>query len=117
IDADERRRIRQLLNDSGLTLTAIAGHGNPLEPDPEVRAANERRVRAAIDLSVDLAGAEGPVPVVAMGYGKPEQYETHREVLAERFRELAEYAKQRGVVLALEPHVGQAIDLPERVVW
>lgn len=117
IGADERRRIRRLLDDAGLALTAIAGHGNLIESDPETRAANERRVRAAIELSVDLAGADGPVPVVAMGYGKPDQYETQREELAQRFGELAEYARQRGVVLALEPHVGQAIDLPERVVW
>jgi len=37
--------------------------------------------------------------------------------LAECVDELAGHAASRGVVLALEPHVGQAIDLPERVAW
>ena len=117
LDAAARRRIRRLLDDAGLTLTAIAGHGDLLDPDPERRAANVARVKAAMDLSVDLAGQAGPVPVVVMGYGKPERYETQRLELADRFGELAEYGRERGVVVALEPHVGQAIDLPERVVW
>ena len=117
LDAAERRRIRQLLDDAGLELTAIAGHGNLLEPDPTQRAANVARIEAAIDLAVDLAGSSGPPPVVAMGYGTPENYETDRHALAGGFASLADYAKQRGVVVALEPHVNQAIDLPEKVVW
>lgn len=117
LDAAERRRIRQLLDDSGLELTAIAGHGNMLEPDPEKRTANIGRVEAAIDLAVDLAGPSGPPPVVAMGFGTPESYETDRHALAGGFASLADYARQRGVVVALEPHVNQAIDLPEKVVW
>jgi sugar phosphate isomerase/epimerase len=52
-----------------------------------------------------------------MGYGTSETYESDRQVLAERFGELAGYAQGLGGTLALEAHVGQAMDLPERVVW
>ena len=52
-----------------------------------------------------------------MGYGTPETYAADRAALAERFGELAQHAARTGGVLALEPHVGQAMDQPEKVVW
>jgi sugar phosphate isomerase/epimerase len=117
VDADERRRIRRQLDDAGLALPSIAGHGNLLEPDPEKRAAQLARILAAIDLAADLAGPDGPPCVVTMAYGRPNRYEEVRETVAENFGELARYAAGRGVVVALEPHVGQAFDLPEKVLW
>lgn len=117
LDTEERRRIRRLLDAAGLALPSIAGHGNLLEPDPERRALQLARVQAAIDLAVDLAGPEGPPCVVTMAYSKPERYEQDREQVARNFEQLAIYAEARGVVVALEPHVGQAFDRPERVHW
>ena len=116
-DAAERRRIRGLLDEAGLALPSIAGHGNLLEADPAKRAAQLARVRGAIDLAADLAGAEGPPCVVTMAYGRPASYEEVRETVAENFVGLASYGAERGVVVALEPHVGQAFDLPEKVLW
>jgi sugar phosphate isomerase/epimerase len=115
--AAECRRVRALLNSADLALTAIAGHANLLEPDPAARAANMDRIRAGLDLAHDLAGPAGPPPLVTMGYGTSETYGVDREALAERFAELAEHAATTGGVLALEAHVGQAMDAPERVVW
>ena len=63
------------------------------------------------------AGPDGPPCVVTMAYGRPQRYEEVRETVAENFGELARYAAGRGVVVALEPHVGQAFDLPEKVLW
>lgn len=116
-DATERQRIRRLLDQADLALTAVAGHANLLEPDPEQRAANVQRIKATLDLAADLAGPQGPPPVISMGFGTPETYATDREALAERFGELAAYAARRGGVVALEAHVGQAMDLPEKVAW
>ena len=116
-DAAERRRIRALLDDAGLALPSIAGHANLLEPDPEKREAQLARVRAAIDLAADLAGPEGPPCVVTMAYGRPAGYEEVRETVASNMAELARDGESRGVVVALEPHVGQAFDLPEKVAW
>src|ERR1700687_2322498 len=70
----ERRRVRALLDASGLALTAVAGHANPLEPDPSIRQANLDRIRAGLDLAADPAGPHGPPPLVTMGYGTPESY-------------------------------------------
>lgn len=116
-DAAERRRVRDLLAQAGLALTAIAGHANLLEPDPDQRAANSRRVRAGLDLAAELAPPDGPPPpLVCMGYGTPATYAADRQALVERFGELARHAASTGGVLALEPHVGQAMDEPEKVV-
>ena len=117
VDAAQRRRIRALLDSAGLALPSIAGHGNLLEPDPDKRAEQLSRVHAAIDLAADLAGPGGPPCVVTMAYGRPALYEAVREAVAECFTELARYGAGRGVVVALEPHVGQAFDLPEKVAW
>jgi sugar phosphate isomerase/epimerase len=117
ITAAERRQLRAMLDDAGLALTAIAGHANLLDPDATVRGQNMDRIRAGLDLAADLAGADGPPPLVTMGQGKPETYMHDRDPLAERFSELARHAAQTGGVLALEPHVGQAMDQPEKIVW
>jgi sugar phosphate isomerase/epimerase len=116
-DGAERRRIRALLDEARLGLSAIAGHANLLEPDAERRAANLARVNATIDLAADLAGEAGPPFVICMGYGRPETYESDRHALADAFGELARHGADRGVVTVLEPHVGQAMDLPEKLVW
>ncbi len=116
-DAAERRRIRELLSSANLELTAIAGHANLLEPDPDQRAANVKRIEATLDLAADLASDRGPVPVITMGFGTPESYATDRDLLAERFGQLAASAASRGGVVALEGHVGQAFDRPDKVAW
>jgi|SRR5437867_2200272 len=110
LDAGARREIRRQLERAGLTATAMAAHGNPLAPNAAEEMA---RVGAAIDLAADL----GIPSVITMGYGKPEEYEAKRDTLVEAFRRLADRAATRRVVVALEPHVGQAIDLPEKCVW
>lgn len=117
-DVAERRRIRSLLDEAGLELSAIAGHANLLEPDETQRAANVDRIKATLDLAVDLAGSDGtPPPVIGMGYGAPERYEVEKHALALAFGELARHAESRGATMALEPHVGQAFDAPEKIVW
>jgi sugar phosphate isomerase/epimerase len=116
-DVAERRRIRRLLDDADLALTGLAGHANLLVHDADQRAANLARVKANLDLAADLAGPEGPPPVISMGYGTPDGYLADREMLVERFGELAAHAATTGGVVALEAHVGQAIDLPEKVQW
>ena len=113
LEAAERQRIRRTLSEAGLELSALAGHANLLERDDVQRAANHQRLEATIDLAADL----GAPCVICMGYGTPEGYEHERHALAEAFGALARYAEPRGVVVALEPHVGQAFDLPEKVAW
>jgi sugar phosphate isomerase/epimerase len=115
--AAERRALRASLDAAGLSLTAIAGHANLLEPDADQRRRNMDRIRAGLDLALDLAGPDDPPPLITMGQGKPETYATDRVALAEAFAELAQHAAATGGIVALEPHVGQAMDQPEKIVW
>lgn len=117
LDAAERRRIRDALSQAGVRLVSVASHGNLLEPDEARRAAHEQTIHAGIDLAAGLAGPDDTPCAVTMAYGKPDEYESVRETVAANFAALAGYAGQRGVIVALEPHVGQAFDLPEKVAW
>lgn len=113
----QRRELRSKLDAAGLALTAIAGHANLLEPDSALRRQNMDRIRAGLDLAADLAEPQGPPPLITMGQGTPDTYERDRQPLADAFAELAQHAAKHSGVVALEPHVGQAMDQPEKIVW
>lgn len=116
LDAAERRRIRRLLDDYDLELPAIAGHRSLLSRGDE-RAEDWRRLKGAVDLAAEWAGAEGPPALDTTAGGKSGEWETVRDLLVDRVGELCDYAATRGVVLALEPHVNQALETPDRVLW
>ena len=109
--------MRALLDASGLALPSIAAHGICCSRTRSGGAEQLARIQAGIDLAADVAGPAGPPCVVTMAYGRPETYEAQREEIAEHCEKLARYAGPRGVTVALEPHVGQAFDLPEKVAW
>ncbi|HIE29449.1 TPA: sugar phosphate isomerase/epimerase [Candidatus Poribacteria bacterium] len=116
LDAGERKRIRQLLERHDLILSAIAAHSNLLSSEPEVHAANMARLKGAVDLAVELAQADIMPAVNTTPGGSPEEWDTIRDLLVERTRELVKYAQAQNVTIAMEPHVGAAIDTPEKVI-
>lgn len=116
LDAAERKRILKLVNDKGLTISALSGHASLLESEPAANEANVRRLQAAIDLAVEWA-QDGRVPYVnTLSGGRTANWDTQHELFAERLLPVAEYAQARGVVLAMEPHVDGLVDTPERMV-
>jgi sugar phosphate isomerase/epimerase len=117
LDAGERRRIRTLLTHHALDLPAIAGHTSLLADDPEAARAAMARLKATADLAVDLAAGETPPVLNTTTGGPPDRWEELRGRLIDRLGELVAYAAGRGVVVAIEPHVGAALDRPERVLW
>jgi len=116
LDAPARRAIRQLYDDYQIDLPALAGHVPILTPEDEYRQ-NLARLQAEVDLAVDLAGADGPPPLNTATGGDPERWETDKELAVERIGELTRYGESRGVVIALEPHVGQGLNSPEKTLW
>ncbi len=116
LGAVERSRIRRLLEKHHLILPAIAAHSSLLSDDTATHAANMARLKGAVDLAVELA-QEDIMPVVnTTPGGKPEEWDTIRDLLVERTRELVEYAQARSVTIAMEPHVGAVIDTPEKML-
>ncbi len=117
LDSARRQRIAQLLEQHDLVLTAVAGHTSMCEGDPEKNAANMQRLRDSIDLAGELAQSGEPSIMVSLVGGRAEDWEGMREVIAERATDLGDYAAQRGVTLAVEPHSGNALDTPDKAVW
>ncbi len=116
LDAAERRRILQLVNASGLTISAISGHASLLESDAAAHAANVARLHQAIDLAVDWA-QDGCIPYVnTLSGGRTADWDAQHRLFAERMAQVADYAAQRGVVLAMEPHVDGLVDTPARML-
>ncbi len=116
LDAAERKRIAALLKEHNLALPAIAAHSSLLETDPDRHAQNMWRLKGGVDLAVELAqGDELPAVNTTPG-GKPEEWDTQKDFLAERVGELADYGASRGVTIAMEPHVGAIIDTPAKVL-
>lgn len=116
LDAAERKRIRRLLSEYHLELTAIAAHSSLLSETPEEHAANMARLKGAVDLAVELAQGENAPAVNTTPGGSREKWEDVCDFLAERTMGLVEYAEKSGVLIALEPHVGAAIDTPEKML-
>lgn len=117
LNAAERKRIRQLLDQYGLDLPAIAGHTDLMAPDPDVYARNLGRLRATIDLALEWAGPDGVPAVNTTSGGSKDEWETGKSLFVNRLGELVAYGQQRGVTIAVEPHVSSMLDRPDRALW
>jgi sugar phosphate isomerase/epimerase len=116
MNAAERERIKRMLKEHRLALPAIAAHSSFVATDAEQHAANIARLRNAVDLAVGWADETPPAVNTTTG-GRPDEWEQLKPVLVERIGEYCGYAASQGVTIALEPHVGGAVDRPEKVLW
>jgi len=110
LDTAERKRVRRLLSKYNLELSAIAAHSSLLSQTPEAHSENMARLKGAVDLAVELAQGEDVPPINTTPGGSSNKWEEVCDFLAERTIELVEYAEKSGVLIAMEPHVGAAID-------
>lgn len=116
LDTAERRRIAESIQQHGLALSAVNYYTSLLEADEATYAHERAQIQKAIDLAVEWAGADGPPVVVSGVGGQPGDWPRHADRLLERAEVLGQYAEQRGVTLALEHHVGAAIEMPDQMV-
>jgi inosose dehydratase len=118
LTADDRRRIKAMLAERNLELPSVVGNQPLAQTEPDRNAVAMQRLRDAADLCVELALAGQPMPTLNTGVGgRSGELETMQQMIVQRLGELAEYARQRGVVVCIEPHVGAAIDTLERSEW
>ncbi|HWI72318.1 MAG TPA: sugar phosphate isomerase/epimerase [Baekduia sp.] len=98
-DEREAERVLTILDDNGLTLSALAYYDNNLDPDPAARAANHAHVRACIDAAALLGG----VPVGTFVGRDPGRSVAENLREAERvLPPLVDHAGERGVKLMIE---------------
>jgi sugar phosphate isomerase/epimerase len=118
LTADDRKRIKQAFEERDLKLPSLIGNQSLVELDPERTAAAMNRLRETIDLCAELTLTDGEVPTLNTGIaGHSGDMEARQPLVVDRLGALSEYAHQRGVVICIEPHVGGAIDTPERAEW
>jgi inosose dehydratase len=115
-DPAERRRVRELLRRYAIVCCGIANFQTLTDPDPLTTEPIVAHHRAAVDLAVDLAG-DGPPPVVAFfSGGSPADWPGARSFLLDRIGSLAEYARARGVTLAMKAHALGCVRRPYQLV-
>jgi sugar phosphate isomerase/epimerase len=118
LSAQDRRRIKEDCQARGLELAAVVGNQPVIGDDPQASAAALARLRETIDFCTEVAIPGQPLPTLNTGSGgRPQDFESHASQLVDRLGDLAAYAAGRGVTIAVEPHVGAAIDTPERSEW
>jgi sugar phosphate isomerase/epimerase len=121
LDAAERRRIKKLITDHGLRLSGCTGN-TPVLVDAIAWPANRARLLAYLDFIAEIQGP-GEKLYVATTSGLPEggdpptAWEASRNLLVERFGQLATHAAARDVTMHLEPHVSTAVRRAEQVLW
>jgi sugar phosphate isomerase/epimerase len=99
-------------------LPSLIGNQSLVEVDPERNAAAVTRLRESIDLCAELTLRDGLVPTLNTGIaGHSGDLEARQQMVVDRLGALSEYAHKRGVVICIEPHVGGAIDNPQRAEW
>jgi sugar phosphate isomerase/epimerase len=111
-----RRRIKQLLKEFGLALPAIAGNADLLAARDDDFADSWRRLTDAVDLAVEWAGPTGPPAVDTYLGGQSGDLPARRSLAVDRLGRLCDYAAERGVTIALQPHMDGALDTPDKVV-
>ncbi len=118
LSREDRRRIKEAFEQRGLELSSVIGNQPVIEDDPAKSAQHLQRLRDTVDFCVDVAPRGQAVPTMNTGSGgRPADFEARKQQLVERLGHLADYAARRGVVVCVEPHVGAAIDTPERSEW
>jgi sugar phosphate isomerase/epimerase len=116
LDRAERQRIPQLLRDHNLKLSSVSSYVSMMEQAPDKFAENFAYVQRTIDLAAAWF-QDGRQPVVVSGFGgQPGELATLQDQLVERLNQLGDYAQARGVVVALEHHVGNAVETPDQTV-
>ncbi len=117
LSADDRRRIKQTFAERDLKLPSVIGNQSLVEEDAAKNAVAMQRLRDSIDLCVEWA-IDGHVPTLNTGVaGHSGDLEAKSGLVLDRLGALADHARQRGVVICIEPHVGGAVDTVERSEW
>jgi sugar phosphate isomerase/epimerase len=121
LDAAERRRIRKLIADHGLRLSGCTGN-TPVLVDANAWKENRARLEAYLDFLAEIQ-RPGDRLYLATTSGLPDggdpvtAWPACRDILVERFGQLAAHAAKRGVTMHLEPHVSTAVRRADQVLW
>ncbi|MCC9074857.1 sugar phosphate isomerase/epimerase [Litorilinea aerophila] len=115
LDGPARRRIGRLLADLPLQLSALNYYTSLLDPAPDRFDQLVTRLREVMELAALWMDGDTPVVITGIG-GQPGELPARLPQLAERLALLGEAAQELGAILALEPHVGTAVETPDQML-
>ena len=116
LDQHDRNRLAGIISELELDLSAIMAF-MPLCSEGNARLTMLQEFRAVCELARDLWSGAGPAVLSSPIGGPLLPWESAREKLVTALVELAGIAQAHGVVLAVEPHVNQVLDSPEKAAW
>lgn len=115
-DAAERKRARELFRQHGIACSGVANFETLTDPDPAVTDPILAHHHAAIDLAVELATEATPPVVVFYSGGKVEEWPEARARLLERIAALTDYARSRGIIMAMKAHALGCVSRPHQLI-
>jgi inosose dehydratase len=111
LSADQRRELRQQLEDRQLQLAALM-ENLPLAMDGEKHRDNLDRFKRAFELSRDLAPKQTPLIETILG-GSPDKWPMLKDKFVERLRDWAAVAAEHKAIITIKAHVAGALHLPQ----
>lgn len=116
LNRDDRAALSGAIQEQGFDSPALMVL-LPLCEEGGGERAVEAKFRAVCKLARDLSFSDDPSVLSSpIGHQGP-PWEGGRTRIADRLCALADIAKEHGVILAAEPHVGNPLDSPEKAVW
>jgi inosose dehydratase len=115
LTADRRKELRKLLADSGLTVHGLM-ENLPALGDDTMHKANLDRLKVAVELANTLV-PDAPPPIETVLGAKPADWDKVKDKLAARLMDWAAVGKRGKTVIAVKPHVANALHTPEGAAW
>ena len=115
-DRPSRIRLAKAFQDLGFPPPPLMDELPNCLPGPGL-ADTLRRFEASCILAEDLNFRDGHAVITSTVGGLTAPWEEAKQAISEGLLQLADMAEQHGVILALEPHVGNEFDTPEKAVW
>ncbi|RDI72768.1 sugar phosphate isomerase/epimerase family protein [Halopelagius longus] len=127
-DEDAQDELHETLSEHDMQVSALATHNNPLHPDDDTAEEADTELREAVELAAQLdvntvtcfsglpaGGPNDEVPNWITAPWPTEHADAHEyqwEVAVEYWSELAEFADERGVDIAIEMHPNMLVYEP-----
>ena len=115
LDSAARVQIRRALEKHRLQISAFMDNLKLLAEDSTHRD-NLARIRRLAQLARDLGGAKPPILETILG-GQPGEWEANKEAMALRLKEWAATAAAERALIAIKPHVRNAMQTPAQAEW
>jgi inosose dehydratase len=115
LPADARKDVRKRLADLGLAVHGLMELLPELSADAG-RQTHLERLKAAADLGHALA-PDAPPPIETVLGGKPADWDAVKNKLADSLGKWAEVGKDAKTVIAVKPHVANALHTPDGAAW